>query len=58
MPELGQKLILLNGVPVVLGDFQHEAGLILDCAEPVPDGDRPCAIVGDLDGLGSNSVML
>ena len=37
--------------PVVLGDLEHEAALVLDGAEPVPDGDRPHAVVRDLDGF-------
>ena len=31
--------------------FEHEAALILERAEPVPDGDGPHAVVRDLDGL-------
>ena len=38
-------------LPVVLWDLEHEAALVLDGAEPVPDGDRPDAVVRDLDGL-------
>ena len=38
-------------IPVVLWDLEHEAALVLDGAEPVPDGDRPHAVVRDLDGL-------
>ena len=37
-------------LPVVLWDLEHEAALVLDGAEPVPDGDRPHAVVRDLDG--------
>ena len=43
-------------LPVVLWDLEHESAHVLDGAEPVPHGDRPHAVVRDLDGLRRNSI--
>ena len=51
MQNLSRSIASLDpSLPVVLWDLEHEAALVLDGAEPVPDGDRPHAVVRDLDG--------
>ena len=48
---------MFQTLPVVLGHLQHEAALVLDSAEPVPDGDRPHAVVRYLDGLDAQPEL-
>ena len=58
MSQLAQVIqILFQTLPVVLGHLQHEAALVLDSAEPVPDGDRPHAVVRYLDGLDAQPEL-